>query len=104
MSGLPLKVPPWSPHTADATLHDGDVVPAVELERGLVLDTNPVKAVARVQAERRDVRRRDARQDRVVSQHPGAPNELGENQAPEPCTPPPPPDVDGILDGSSKGR
>ena len=40
-----------SPHPAivETTLHDGDVVPAAELERGLVLDADRVEAVARVQ-------------------------------------------------------
>jgi len=62
-------------------------VPAAELECGLVLDADTVEAVARVQAQGRDVLRRDARQNRVVSQRCGAPNQLGEDQAPETGTP-----------------
>src|SRR6266705_6205226 len=84
----------------ETSLHDRDVVPASELERGLALDADRPEAVTRMQAQRRGVLRGDPRHDRVVLEHPGAPDQLGEDQAAEPAPAAIPRDVDGILDRS----
>src|SRR2546426_10367117 len=71
------------PTSVEATLHDGHVVPAAELECRLALDTDRAEPVPPVQPERRGVPRCDARHDRVMAGHDGAPNKLGEDQAAE---------------------
>src|SRR5438094_10634454 len=71
------------PASVEATLIDGHVVPAAELECGLALDTERADPVPLVQPERRGVSRCDARHDRVVAGHDGAPHKLGEYQVAE---------------------
>ena len=78
-------------------------MPAAELERGFPLDADAVEPVAFVKAKGRGVLRRDARQHRVVPEHPGAPAELGEDQTPEARAAPAELDVDGILDRTGEG-
>src|SRR5262245_12022415 len=51
----------------EAALHDGDVVPAAELEGRLPLEADGPKAVARVQVKRCRVLRGDASRDRMVA-------------------------------------
>jgi hypothetical protein len=87
----------------EAALHDGDVVPAAELESGFALDADQAEAVALVEAPGRDVLGRDPREQRVVPEHPGPLDQVGEDQAPEARTALASPDVDGILDRSGEG-
>src|SRR2546427_12406027 len=75
------------PASVEATLHDGDVVPAAELERRLALDADRAEPMPLVQPERRGVPRCDARHDRVMAGRDRAPDQLGEDQAAETRTP-----------------
>src|SRR6266850_8384735 len=84
----------------ETALHDRDVVPAAELERGLALDADRPEALARVQAERRRVPAGDPRHDRMVLERPSPANQLGENQPAESDAAVITRDVDGILDRS----
>src|SRR5437763_16700324 len=88
----------------EASLHDRDVVPAAELERRLAFDADELEAVARMQAEGPGVSRGDPRHDRMVLEHPRAPDQLGEDHAAEPGAAVIPRDVDRILGGSREGR
>jgi hypothetical protein len=94
---------PVSARSVDTSLHDRDVVPPSELERGLALHADLAKAVARVQTQRRRVARGDPRDDRVVLEDPRAADQLGENQAAESAPALIARDVDRILGRACEG-
>src|SRR5262245_7689525 len=72
----------------EAALHDGDVVPAAELEGRFPLEADGPKVMARVQVKRCGVLRGDTRQDRMVPARPGPLDQLTEDQRAEPGSAP----------------